>query len=454
MGIQFPERTRSTLIRRGVLAGVTLLTLAAAAAQESPSLKLESSVLNVAGSPSEGATLTSESYHITLSSLGETAASNLLGSASFHMSAGFVSTQHSFAPAIEVGEVNTAVCGSNAHYAWGRLENGGDNPNIFYLRCAVGGACSATQKLVGAPTVEAKPTVACDGSTVLVAWEDYRDGNADIAMRRSTDGGTSFGSIQFLVRGPADETSPAIAMDNGMVLLVFEDQRNGNKDLASRRSADGGASWGTFTFLVRSPFDDSDPILGLDGDLAFLGWIDRRWGNQDIAYRRSTTGGTSWSNLTFLVRAASKESDPTLAMDGNTVMVAWSDSRFGVQDLAYRRSTNSASSFAGLTFLVRAPSADSEPVMRLSESDALLVWVDRRSGNQNISYRRSGDLGVSWGSTKRLVAAPTDEFGPACDLSFGRAACALLDTRTGMPAPMARESTDGCLTWGALKQLD
>jgi len=163
-------------------------------------------------------------------------------------------------------DLSVAICGTDAHHAWVRFENGGANPNIIYRRCTVAGSCSAPIKLVGAATVESKPVVACDGSTVLVVWEDYRDGNADIASRRSVDGGTSFAGLQFLVRGPANETSPVLTMDNGVALLVFEDFRNGNKDLASRRSTDTGATWGTFTFLVRSPFDDSDPILGMDGN--------------------------------------------------------------------------------------------------------------------------------------------------------------------------------------------
>jgi hypothetical protein len=318
----------------------------------------------------------------------------------------------------------------------------------------VGGACSAPIKLVGAATVESQPAVACDGSTVLVVWEDSRDGNADIAMRRSVDGGASFAALQFLVRGPADETSPAIAMDGDVVLLVFEDFRNGNKDLASRRSTDGGVNWSTFTFLVRSPFDDSDPILGLDGNLAFLGWVDRRFANQDIAYRRSTTAGTSWENLTFLVKAPSVESDPTLALDGSTVMVAWADSRNGVQDLAFRRSLDGATSFAGLTFLVRAATDDSEPSLRISGVDGILAWVDERSGNQSISFRRSGDTGASWSPTSRLVGAPTDEFDPGCDLDGSLAVCGWTDMRTGDPIPNVRNSLDSGQNWLPRQELD
>jgi hypothetical protein len=257
-----------------------------------------------------------------------------------------------------------------------------------------------------------------------------------------------------MAQGPADETHPVIAMSNGIILVVWQDTRRGNVDLAFRRSGDGGANFSNFAFLVRSNFDDTDPVVGIDGTAALLAWVDARFGNQDIAYRRSMNAGADWQGLTFLVRAATVEKDPTLAVDGTTMMIAWSDLRFGNEDLAYRRSTDSGANFAGLTFLVRAPSDDSEPSIGSSGLEGLLTWVDERSGNKNISFRHSGDGGATFGATARLVAAATDEFGPACDLEGSLAVCAWVDTRTGQPKPHTRESQNGGMTWLPRFELD
>ena len=349
--------------------------------------------------------------------------------------------------------VSTALCGDLAHYAWVR-DPGGPNPNIAYRNCTVNGACSAAQNLVAAPTEECAPSIGCDGSTVMVAWEDTRNGNSDIAYRRSVDSGTSFETLTFLAQGPAEETQPAVAMSKGVVLVVWEDTRRGNVDLAFRRSTDSGANFSNLAFLVRSDFDDTHPAVGIDGTAALLAWVDARFGNQDIAYRRSADAGANWQVLTFLVKAATVEKAPTLAVDGTTMMIAWSDLRFGNEDLAYRRSTNSGVNFAGLTFLAKAPSDDSEPSIGSSGLDGLLTWVDERSGNKNISFRHSGDGGASFGATARLVAAPTDEFGPACDLETSLAACVWVDTRTGQSKPHVRESMDGGATWLLRFELD
>ena len=136
------------------------------------------------------------------------------------------------------------------------------------------------------------------------------------------------------------------------------------------------------------------------------------------------------------------------------MMIAWADQRFGNEDLAYRRSIDSGVSFAGLTFLVRAPSDDSQPTIGSDGSNGLLTWVDERSGNKSISFRHSGDGGASFGATARLVSAPTDEYGPACDVEGTSAACVWMDTRTGDPEPHARESLNGGLTWLTRFEVD
>jgi len=208
------------------------------------------------------------------------------------------------------------------------------------------------------------------------------------------------------------------------------------------------------TFLVRSPFDDTSPVLDLDGNNALLAWDDRRFGDHNIAYRRSTDAAASWTQMAFLVRSPTVDKTPTLVVTGTIMMIAWSDSRFGNEDVAHRRSTSSGAIFDGLKFLVRAPSDDSEPSMECSGLNCVLTWVDERSGNKNISFRHSADGGATWGATKRLVAAPTDELSPACDLEGDLAACVWVDTRTGEPKPHARHSLDGGMTWLPRFELD
>jgi len=112
--------------------------------------------------------------------------------------------------------VDAAHCGGITHYAWVR-DPEGSNPNIAYRNCnIVSATCSATKVLVAAPTAESAPSIACAASLVAVVWEDTRNGNPDIAYRRSDDGGASFAPLTFLAQGPADERWTARKCGSGL----------------------------------------------------------------------------------------------------------------------------------------------------------------------------------------------------------------------------------------------
>ena len=158
--------------------------------------------------------------------------------------------------------------------------------------------------------------------------------------------------------------------------------------------------------------------------------------------------------LSFLARGPAAESSPSVALDGSLALVGWVDDRSGSSDLAFRRSQDAGSSFADLEFLVRAPSDDTGISMRLGGTDALVSWVDRKSGNQDVSVRHSQDGGVTWGVATRLVSAPSDESLPTCDVTAGLASCSWIDSRTGELSPHARESLDAGQTWQPRFRLD
>jgi hypothetical protein len=72
------------------LAFLAAIAVSPVLAQTSASYKLTEAILNSGGDPSQGATLTSASHHIKLDAIGDSAIGVGLGSANFHMDAGFV----------------------------------------------------------------------------------------------------------------------------------------------------------------------------------------------------------------------------------------------------------------------------------------------------------------------------------------------------------------------------
>src|SRR5690606_35282568 len=87
--------------------------------------------------------------------------------------------------------------------------------------------------------------IAANGNTLHVAWYDNRDGNYEIYYKRSSDGGTNWGSDTRLTNNSSVSNYPAIAVSGSVVHVVWYDNRDGNTEIYYKRSSDGGANWGS-----------------------------------------------------------------------------------------------------------------------------------------------------------------------------------------------------------------
>lgn len=95
------------------------------------------------------------------------------------------------------------------------------------------------------------PSLATFGSTmVYVAWEDYRNVDADVRLAKSINGGISFGaSVKVNDDTTAnDQKFPRIVVDSsGTIYTIWQDGRNDNStpDIYYAHSTNGGASFST-----------------------------------------------------------------------------------------------------------------------------------------------------------------------------------------------------------------
>jgi len=92
------------------------------------------------------------------------------------------------------------------------------------------------------------PSLAADpAGDVFAAWEDGRDGDRDIRVSRSIDGGLTWEPSR---RADSDAAGMASSFHpqwrspaNDVALVLWWDDRDGLSDLYVRRSTDGGVTW-------------------------------------------------------------------------------------------------------------------------------------------------------------------------------------------------------------------
>lgn len=143
------------------------------------------------------------------------------------------------------------------------------------------------------PSIAAGPDAA-----LYVAWADGRNGDDDVFLRRSGDGGTTWSApVRVSDNPPGDGISqflPAVAVaDNGRVDVVFLERRGDTADAYLASSSDQGGSFSSVRLSSRS----FDPEIGPDmprgyrelgsrlgisaqGSETFAAWTDTRAGSR------------------------------------------------------------------------------------------------------------------------------------------------------------------------------
>ena len=175
------------------------------------------------------------------------------------------------------------------YLAWHDFRKG--NQDIYFSRSIDGGQTFGRNIRVNDdPGTDGQfnPSLAVDDDgAVYVAWHDLREGQADIYFARSIDGGQTFSPNRRLNddRGEAYQFHPSLGVGkNGAVAAAWEDYRNGQADIYLAYSADGGR---TFRPNVRVN-SDRRPVDHLHASLAVgernelaVSWEDQREDRRD-----------------------------------------------------------------------------------------------------------------------------------------------------------------------------
>ena len=81
-----------------------------------------------------------------------------------------------------------------------------------------------------------RPALAADSATgrVYAVWQDHREGNNDIYLSYSDDGGTSWAGnvrVDDTGGGPSNQTSPVVTVAGGTLTVLWQDDRDGREQI-------------------------------------------------------------------------------------------------------------------------------------------------------------------------------------------------------------------------------
>jgi len=297
--------------------------------------------------------------------------------------------------------------GSGIHLVWTDSTPG--NFEIFYKRTFDSGATwSANTRLVWNGGDSKSPSITISsGNRIHVVWHDDTPGNYEIFYKRSTNNGASWSGLTRLTWNGGDSWRPTITTTSGNnIHTAWYDKTPGNFEIFYKRSTDNGASWSAPARLTWNIGVSSGPNLAVDSvNFIHLVWCDDTPGNNEIFYKCSTNSGTSWSAPVRLTWNGGNSFMPSITADTTTGLhVVWYDISPGNFEIFYKRSTDRGATWSALTRLTWNPAISWNPVIAADSGNGIhVVWDDFMAGNLEIYYKHSTDSGVNWSGTTRLT---------------------------------------------------
>lgn len=292
-----------------------------------------------------------------------------------------------------------AVSGNNVHVVWSQTVTT-NNSDIFYNHSADGGitwngAVSLTNSLLESD----KPTIAVNGNSVYVVWEDRRDYPPnglymELYFKKSTDGGQNW-SEDLKLTSPVEERPgfPSIAVVGETIHLAYSKTPfNVGQEIYYLRSTDQGGFWSE---PVRLSFNNQAgvgryPTIGANYENVYVFWSDSRdeVDYYELYFARSQDAGETWGNETRLTFAGEDSYGPNVSVSGDALHLTWNEHRDGNWEIYYKNSMDNGMTWSADTRLTNDAANSWYPSIAVAGQIVNVVWCDNRAGDWNIYYKR------------------------------------------------------------------
>jgi hypothetical protein len=302
-------------------------------------------------------------------------------------------------------------------------------------------------------------SIAVDSNdNIYAVWYQNSSSDTEIYFRKSTDNGNTWGPLQRLTWMAGYSRCPDITVDSSDNLhLVWYDDKSGDQEIYYKKSTDGGSTWTSpkrLTWMTGSSFN---PRVRVDSqENIHVVWVDDYPGHNEIYYKQSTDGGTSWSGARRLTNFAAIALPPSLAIDtGNCLHLVWPHSLGTPSEIYYMRSTDGGMNWDASRRLTWNTSDDLNPrITSDAEGNLGLVWQENMSGNYEVFFNRSTDGGTSWTANKRITWNSGNSDSPTIvALSVSSLHVVWGDNSSGDMELCYKKSTDAGVSWSGLTRL-
>jgi BNR repeat-like domain len=321
---------------------------------------------------------------------------------------------------------------------------------------------STAKRLTWTAAESLEPAIAVDSSnTIHLVWNEYNNGGADeIYYRKSTDGGATWTASKRLTWTAGASSTPALAVDSKKGLhVIWYDDTPGNEEIYYRRSLDGGTTWDAAKRLTWTSGSSYYTAIAADSsDGIHIAWSDSTSGYYQIHYKRSTDRGSTWGVMKRLTWTAAPSFGPAMAVDSkNHIHVVCEDYITGNDDIYYTKSTTGGETWSTAKRLTWTSAQSRDAALAIDSTDSIhIVWNEYdTAGDDEIFYKKSTNGGEAWSPAKKITWTSGYSSRPAIAKdSSNRIHLVWEDNTPGNYEIYYKKTTDGGATWSPSQRLN
>ncbi len=281
-------------------------------------------------------------------------------------------------------------------------------------------------EVCAAPKNQTRSEIINDGEGgVIIVWEDYRGGNADIYAQRIDE----FGGILWekdgvpICRAPAGQFAPKLVSDgSGGAIIVWYDYRGGaGEDIyAQRISKNGEVLWKVdgIPICIEGGTQWYPEIVSDGNGGAIIVWTDFRNPSQSDIYaqRVDATGKIIWKDGGIPISSAPEnQAYPKITEDGEGgAIIVWADYREGNSDIYAQRITGDGKALFppdGIPISKELETEKDPQIIGDGKGGAIIAWITEKTEDTSYIYaQRIDSIGKAlWGEGKIVTGAPLEK---------------------------------------------
>ncbi|UCG31062.1 MAG: T9SS type A sorting domain-containing protein [candidate division WOR-3 bacterium] len=158
-------------------------------------------------------------------------------------------------------------------------------PSVYYKRSVDQGIVWESNVYL---TTGISPTIAAANPYVHVVYVK----DDEIYYKRSINNGISWEPEMQLTTEAVSPAEPSIDASGAYIHIVWADDRDSNYEIYYLRSTDDGSTWDADTGLTCDAAYSYYPFVAASGTCVHVIWQDQRDGNREIYYKRNPMGNT------------------------------------------------------------------------------------------------------------------------------------------------------------------